>query len=214
MEALVSWLQSTLLPYGATGLFALALLDSSVLPMPQLFDLVVMLSVAVEPHNAIPYALAVTLGSTVGTLAVFLVASAGRDRVMRRPGAGAKLAWAEGLIERHGVLAVLSAATIPAPFPFKYVVIAAGFLRQKLGGFVLAVLVGRAIRFGVQALIAVVYGEAIIDLFTRYALPATLALLVLLVALVVAVRVIQRRWGVPDGSSTSPTPAEPPTSRD
>lgn len=200
MERLISWFQTTLLPFGAPGLAVLAFLDASFLPMPQLFDIAVLLAITVEPEQAIPFVVATTLGSSLGTLVVFGAARYGRTR-LAGSGRESRLASAEHLVKRHGGLFVAAAATLPAPFPFKYVVVAAGLLGQRWVPFSIAVLVGRAIRFGGQALLAIWYGRAIIDLFERYAIPATLVLVGSIALLYLIFRWAERRWGgVPDES--------------
>lgn len=193
MERLISWFQTTLLPFGAPGLAVLAFLDASFLPMPQLFDIAVLLAITVQPEQAIPFVIATTLGSSAGTMVVFGAARYGRTR-LRGSDRESRLAWAERLVKEHGALFVAGAATLPAPFPFKYVVIAAGLLGQPWTQFGASVLVGRAIRFGGQAVIAVWYGRAIVDLFERYALPATLALFGMIAVLYFVFRWAERRW--------------------
>ena len=161
--------------------------------MPHVFDLVVMLSCTLEPERAPVHAIAVTLGSSLGTLVVFGLARAGRTKIGKRIGATTWIQWAERMIQRYGVVAVTVGAILPAPFPFKYAVIAAGYLRHQLLQFTLAVLLGRGIRFGAQALVAVYYGQAIIEVFQRYAIAAAIGMGVLLLLLAAAYRTLQQR---------------------
>lgn len=202
MDRIISWFQATLLPFGAPGLAVLAFLDASFLPMPQLFDIAVLLAITVQPEKAVPYVIATTVGSSLGTLVVFGAARYGRTR-LARSGKQSRLEWAERLIRDYGILFVAGAATLPAPFPFKYVVIAAGLLGQRWSHFGVAVVVGRAIRFGSQAVIAVWYGQAIIELFKRYALPATTALVVLIIGLYAGFRWAEKRWMQPEADDAS-----------
>ena len=178
MNTIITWFQETLLPYGAPGLFALSFLDATFVPMPQLFDIAVMVAITVEPGDAVPFTAAVTAGSTIGTLLIFGLARAGRARFVGER-TEQRLESAERIVNRYGLPGVMLAATLPAPFPFKYVVIAAGLLKQRTASFGLAVLLGRAVRFTTQAVIAVQFGDDIIGLFDRYALPATLGLIAL-----------------------------------
>ena len=202
MESLIEWFRATLLPYGSPGLLALAFLDSSFVPMPQVFDLVVMLSCALRPDRAWLYALAVTVGSTLGTLVVFALARVGRARLGRRSDSEL-LATAEGTLRRYGAVAVAVAAVLPAPFPFKYVVVAAGLLRQPTAPFAQGVVAGRAVRFGSQAFIAVAYGDIIIDAFRDYAPALGIGLAVLLVVLWGIFTLLRRRLAASRGIAPS-----------
>jgi membrane protein YqaA with SNARE-associated domain len=159
MEALALWFQESLLPYGAWGLLLLAALDSSFLPMPAFIDLAVMGAAALAPENAVGFALGAIAGSTVGVLAVYGLARSGRY-VAR--GDGGRLAWAEQFLAHRGAVALLVAALMPAPFPFKVVVLASGYLRQPLVSVVLGVGAGRLLRFGAEAFLAARYGDEII----------------------------------------------------
>jgi membrane protein YqaA with SNARE-associated domain len=159
MEALASWFQETLLPYGAWGILVLSLMDSSFVPMPAFIDLAVMGAAALSPQNAVGYAIAAVIGSTVGVLVVYGLARSGRYAA---GGEGKRVAWAEDFLEKRGTLALMAAALMPAPFPFKVVVLASGYLRQPLASMVIGVGSGRLIRFGVEAYLAARYGEEIV----------------------------------------------------
>ena len=148
-----------MLPYGAWGIFVLAALDSSFVPMPAFIDLAVMGAAALSPGNALWYALGAVVGSTAGVMAVYSVARGGRRATASE---NPKLIWAQGFLEKRGALALMVAALMPAPFPFKVVVIASGYLRQPLPSVIIGVGVGRVIRFGAEAYLAAVYGEQIV----------------------------------------------------
>lgn len=159
MESLAAWFQQSLLPYGVWGILVLAALDGSFVPMPAFIDIAVMGAAALSPHNAVGYAVAAIVGSTAGALVVYGLARSGRYAA---GGDDRRLRWAERFLERRGALALMAAALMPAPFPFRLVVLAAGYLRQPPPSVVLGVGVGRAIRFGAEALLAAAYGEQII----------------------------------------------------
>lgn len=159
MESLATWFQEFLLPYGAWGILVLAAVDSSFLPMPAFIDIAVMGAAALSPQNAVGYGVAAILGSTAGVLLVYGLARSGRYAA---GGDSRRLAWAEQFLQQRGAPALMAAALMPAPFPFKLIVIAAGYLRQPLPGVILGVGIGRAVRFGAEAWLAAAYGEQII----------------------------------------------------
>jgi membrane protein YqaA with SNARE-associated domain len=159
METLATWFQEFLLPYGAWGILLLSMLDSSFVPMPAFIDLAVMGAAALSPQNAVGYGIAAIIGSTVGVLIVYGLARSGRYAA---GGPSRKLAWAEQFLHQRGTVALMAAALMPAPFPFKVVVLTSGYLRQPLGGVIVGVGTGRLIRFGAEAWLAVRYGDRII----------------------------------------------------
>jgi len=182
MESLAIWFQESLLPYGAWGILLLAAMDSSFVPMPWFIDIAVMGAAALAPENAFFYGAGAVIGSTGGVLVVYGLARSGRQLAR---GNGHRTAWAEGFLERRGALALLVAALMPAPFPFKVVVIASGYLRQPLGGVIAGISSGRVIRFGVEAFLAARYGDEIIA-----AVQSNGPLVALVVAVVIAAAAI------------------------
>jgi membrane protein YqaA with SNARE-associated domain len=160
MESLATWFQESLLPYGAWGILVLSAMDSSFVPMPAFIDLAVMGAAALAPHNAVAYGVAAVVGSTAGVMVIYGLARSGR--YARRGGEGKRMAWAESFLKRRGTLALLAAALMPAPFPFKVVVLASGYLRQPVAGVIVGVAAGRTIRFGAEAFLAARYGDEIV----------------------------------------------------
>ena len=159
MESTAAWFQEVLLPYGTWGILLLSAIDSSFVPMPAIIDLAVMGAAALAPQNAVSYGAAAVIGSTAGVVIVYGLARSGRRATK---GHGKRIAWAENFLKKHGTLALLGSALMPAPFPFKMVVLAAGYLRQPLPSVIVGVGTGRVIRFGLEAFLAARYGEQII----------------------------------------------------
>ncbi len=158
MDSVVIWFQEALLPYGVWGILLLAALDSSFIPMPAFIDLAVMGAAAMSPQNAVGYGLAAVVGSTVGVLVVYGLARSGRYAFR---GGGKRMGWAEEFLRKRGAIALMAAALMPAPFPFKVVILAAGYLRQPVAGVIVGVGAGRLLRFGAEAFLAARYGDQI-----------------------------------------------------
>lgn len=156
-----------LVAYGPFGLFAIALLDSALIPLPGGPDAVMMLLSAARPAWMPIYAAAATLGSVAGCVILYhLSARAGRRALARF--SAAKQARVKSLIDRYDVLSVLVASVLPPPFPFKLFVVSAGVFRLNLLRFALAIAVGRAFRFLLEGYLAARYGEQAKDLLARY----------------------------------------------
>lgn len=145
--------------FGPFGLFAIALLDSALIPLPGGPDAVML---ALSIHRDIPtmvvYALAGTAGSVIGCVILYYISKrAGRRALERFP--PSKRARVKGWVDRYDILSVLIASVLPPPFPFKLFVVTAGVFRLSLLRFVLAVTAGRLFRFLLEGYVAVRYGD-------------------------------------------------------
>jgi membrane protein YqaA with SNARE-associated domain len=147
-----------LIPFGAFGLFAIALLDSALIPLPGGPDAVMLLLSTQNPARMPLYALGATAGSVLGCVILYYISKrAGRRALDKFP--PEKQARVKELVDRYDVLSVLVASILPPPFPFKLFVITAGVFRLSLVRFAAAVAVGRAFRFFLEGYLAVRYGE-------------------------------------------------------
>jgi membrane protein YqaA with SNARE-associated domain len=126
-----------LIPFGAFGLFAIALLDSALIPLPGGPDAVMLLLSAQNPARMPLYALAATAGSVLGCVILYYISRrAGRRALEKFP--PQKQARVKELVDRYDVLSVLVASVLPPPFPFKLFVITAGVFRLSLVRFAAA----------------------------------------------------------------------------
>lgn len=154
----LSHVSSYLVAFGPAGLFAIALLDSALIPLPGGPDAVMLLLSAQRPAWMPFYALAATAGSVVGCVILYYISRrAGRRALERFP--PRKQARVKELVDRYDVLSVLVASVLPPPFPFKLFVITAGVFRLSVVRFAAAVAAGRAFRFFLEGFIAVRYGD-------------------------------------------------------
>lgn len=163
MHSFIAWIQGLAETLGAPGLFVLAFLDSSFLSLPQINDLLLVLSVTRSPHLMPLYVAMSTLGSIAGCVVMYFVGKKGGDALMRRRFQGRHTARALALFDRYGVLAVTVPALLPPPAPFKLFVILAGVARISLPKFVLAVAIGRGVRYLAEGVLAVWYGERALE---------------------------------------------------
>lgn len=195
-----------LIPFGAFGLFAIALLDSALIPLPGGPDAVMLLLSAQSPARMPLYALAATAGSVLGCVILYHISRrAGRSALEKFP--ESKQARVKELVDRYDVLSVLVASVLPPPFPFKLFVITAGVFRLSLLRFALAVAVGRAFRFFLEGFLAVRYGERAKDLLAENYPAVGLGLAALIVVIFVLRGLLRRRRGRPPASGGAETPA-------
>ena len=183
-----------LIPFGAFGLFAIALLDSALIPLPGGPDAVMLFLSTQSPSRMPLYALGATAGSVIGCLILYYISRrAGRRALEKFP--ASKQARVKELVDRYDVLSVLVASILPPPFPFKLFVITAGVFRLNVVRFALAVAVGRAFRFFLEGFLAVRYGDEAKELLARHYPAVGLGLATLIVVAFVVKRLVGRKKG-------------------
>lgn len=156
-----------LITYGPFGLFAVALLDSTFVPLPSSADALMLLLSTAHPRWMVLYALIATAGSAIGCWILYLISRRAGSRALSKF-SEAKQKRVKGLIERYDMLSVLVATVLPPPFPFKLFVVTAGVFRFSLPRFMIAIVVGRAFRFLLEGYFAVRYGAEAKALLARY----------------------------------------------
>ncbi len=160
-------LSEYLITFGAFGLFIVALLDSTFVPLPSSVDALMLLLSATYPSWMLLYALMATSGSALGCLILYLISRRAGARALNRF-SEKKQARVKNLIERFDMMAVLVATLLPPPFPFKLFVVSAGVFRFSLVRFMLAIVVGRGFRFLLEGYFAVRYGAEAKEILAKY----------------------------------------------
>jgi membrane protein YqaA with SNARE-associated domain len=156
-----------LITFGAFGLFAVALLDSTFVPLPSSADALMILLTTAHPRWMVLYAFMATAGSALGCWILYLVSRRAGGRALRRF-SEAKQRRVKELIERYDMAAVLVATLLPPPFPFKLFVVTAGVFRFSLVRFMIAIVAGRAFRFLLEGYLAVRYGDEAKAILAQY----------------------------------------------
>ena len=181
-----------LIAYGPFGLFAIALLDSALIPLPGGPDAVLILLSTARPAWVPIYVIAATLGSVIGCVIFYYISRrAGRSALKRF--SPRKQARVKELIDRYDVLSVLVSSILPPPFPFKLFIATAGVFRFSVVRFALAVAAGRAFRYALIGYLAAHYGEHARELLAQYYPYIGLGLAVLIVAVFVVRNMLKRR---------------------
>ena len=180
-----------LITFGAFGLFAVALLDSTFVPLPSSADALMLLLTTAHPRWMLLYAFMATAGSALGCWILYLVSRRAGARALRRF-SEAKQKRVKELIERYDMAAVLVATLLPPPFPFKLFVVTAGVFRFSLVRFMIAIVVGRAFRFLLEGYFAVRYGAEAKAILAQYYPWIGLGLAVAILAFVIARRLMKR----------------------
>jgi membrane protein YqaA with SNARE-associated domain len=149
---------------GIFGLLLMSVLDSSFLVLPFGNDLLLIALVSANDEGAtwIAYVLMSAIGSVIG---VFMI-----DSLMRKAGekglerfiSRKRIEQLKSKIENKAFITVFLATLIPPPFPFTPAVMTASALQAPRGQLLGAVFVGRLVRFGVEAILALYFGRQVI----------------------------------------------------
>lgn len=156
---LPGWLESLVGSLGPLGIFVVAFLDSSFLSFPVINDVLVMHLSMRTPAMMPVYALAATAGSLAGSLWLYWMARKGREWYYRRHAESARGARIRRWIERNSFLSVAVPSMLPPPTPFKAFVVAAGAFGVPMKTFILALSIGRGLRYFGEGILAVHYGD-------------------------------------------------------
>ncbi len=140
----------------------IALLDAAAFGIPM--DPLMAGFVYSSPPKAILYCLAASIGSAVGSLIPFLLGRAGGELFLLKRIDEARLKRIRDRFEKQEFLALMIPATLPPPTPFKLFVFSAGVFEMKMLHFLLAVFLGRMIRFGVLSVLTIVFGPEIVSI--------------------------------------------------
>jgi membrane protein YqaA with SNARE-associated domain len=176
MSRLFGWLQSAGEALGGPGLFLIAFLDSSFLSFPNVVDLLIIADVTRHKTRWMYYALMPTLGSIAGCFALYEFARRGGDRFLRKRLNQKHFDRALRMFQKYGLLGVLVPSILPPPVPFKVFVLAAGVAKVRPAEFLIAVAIGRGIRYFGEALLALYYGDRAAEFLTTHSREASVVL--------------------------------------
>jgi membrane protein YqaA with SNARE-associated domain len=171
MSRLVDWLQGFALALGGPGLFLIAFFDSSFLSFPEVVDVLVIWLTTQHKERMVYYALLSTLGSVAGCYTLYIVARKGGEAFLRRRFHERHIERTMAIFQRYGLLGVLVPSLLPPPAPFKLFVFAAGVAKVRTFDFLLAVTIGRSVRYFGEGALALWYGDEAALFLSRHAKP-------------------------------------------
>lgn len=177
----MDWVRGLALTLGGPGLFLIAALDSSFLSFPEVVDVMLVLMVTQHPERMVYYAGLATAGSILGCYALYRVARKGGEAFLRKRFKERHVDKAIGLFQKYGLLAVAVPAILPPPVPFKIFVLAAGVTRVRSFDFLVAISIGRGVRYFGEGLLAIWYGEPALDFLREHGTKMSIVLAVTLV---------------------------------
>jgi membrane protein YqaA with SNARE-associated domain len=155
--------------FGTLGLFAVSVIDSSIipLPLPGSTDLLLILLVS-HRANPILAAIAATAGSILGGYFTWAAGSKGGEAALPHYMPKRLVKRVTSQVGKRGVAAVTLFALLPPPFPMMPFLLAAGALGVSRRSFLIAFSIARAVRYSLIAWLASVYGRALVRAFRHY----------------------------------------------
>ena len=181
MGRFVQGIQAAALSMGAPGILLVAFLDSSVLSLPEIADLLVIYMVTTHRSLFLLYVGSATIGSLAGCLLLYYLGKKGGAALVHRRFDSASVGRTLDAFRRHGIMAVLVPSILPPPAPFKPFVLLAGVADISPARFAIAILIGRGARYSVEGLLALWYGERAMAYMRQHGLGMAAAALMILV---------------------------------
>jgi membrane protein YqaA with SNARE-associated domain len=149
---------------GATGLFFLAILDSS--PIPTFAGPDILTAILSASHRGAWYEFAAvaTAGSALGAYFTYRLARKAGAAYLDSKFKKSRVTKILHLFEKRGAGVLFASTAVPFPFPTSMLFAAAGVSNYRAGKFLTIVSVGRAIRYSMIALVADLYGRPFLRL--------------------------------------------------
>jgi membrane protein YqaA with SNARE-associated domain len=169
---------------GALGFIPLGLLDSSIIPLPGSMDVLTIVLAARDATLWPYYALMATVGSVLGGFVTYRLARKGGKEALARKVSAKTLKRVYEIFERWGFAAIAIPALLPPPMPLVPFVLAAGAMQYSVNKFLLAMTLGRIVRYLILAYLAARYGRKMLPLLLQHGHPAVAAVVGLAVTAV------------------------------
>jgi membrane protein YqaA with SNARE-associated domain len=151
-----------LAPLGFFGVFALAFIDSAALGMP-LDPVVGAYAYSGRAHvmSVAGYVLLAAAGSAIGSTVIYVIGKKGGEAILHARMSPERLARMRQRFEEREFITLVVASMLPPPAPFKLFLISAAAFQMSYGLFVLAILVGRIIRFSILSVLVIRFGPQV-----------------------------------------------------
>jgi len=170
----VTWLEQFIIgvPMYIAGpsMILIGALDSSLLSLPEINDYLVVMRCATDHKAVFYFPLFAALGSVAGCLVLYSIVRRGGQAILRRRFRRDHVERVERAYARFGFLALAVPALLPPPMPFKIFVATAGTLEYPRWRFVLTIAIARGVRYYVEGILAVFYGELVMKFIKDYGL--------------------------------------------
>src|SRR6266436_9817133 len=154
------FLWAILQPLGVWGVFAVAALDGAAVGLPM--DVVVGGYVAQDHKRLLLYVLMASAGSALGSLVVYGIGYKGGEELLRKRVSPERFEKLHAAFEKHPFWSLMFPAMLPPPTPFKLFALGAAVAEMSISHFLLAIFLGRTVRFLVLGILVLKFGPGVI----------------------------------------------------
>jgi membrane protein YqaA with SNARE-associated domain len=156
---------------GGLGFIPLGLLDSSVIPLPGSMDVLTIVLSARKQELWLYYAFMATVGSVIGGFVTYRLARKGGKETLERKFPARTLEKVYRIFARWGFAAIAIVALLPPPAPVVAFVFAAGAMQYSVKSFLVALTLGRIVRYSLLAFLAARYGRLVLTIISQHGHP-------------------------------------------
>src|ERR1700756_1316491 len=156
-----AFMWAVLKPLGVWGVFAGAAFDGGAWGFP--IDFMVGTYVAQDHARWILYVLTAAAGSALGSLVIYAIGYAGGEELLRKRVSAARFAKLHDAFEEHPFWSLMFPAMLPPPTPFKAFVLASAVAEMSISHFLLAIFLGRFVRFAALAGLVIYFGPGAVS---------------------------------------------------
>ena len=153
---------------GFWGIGAIALLDSSTIPVPM--DAILAVYIWNNKSHFWLYVLMASIGSAIGGLLPYGLGRAGGELFLLKRIDRARFDRIRIRFERQEFLAVMIPSMLPPPAPWKMFIFAAGVFEMRVLPFMIAVCAGRMVRWLILSVLVLKLGPGAVDLVAHHAI--------------------------------------------
>lgn len=157
-----AWILGLMKVLGIWGPFVIAFADSALLGMP--VDFVVATYVYEDRRRLVLYIAMASLGSALGSIPLYILGYVGGEKVLRKQISEERFLKIHRSFEKHEFWALMFPGMLPPPMPFKIFVLGAAVFEMRFRDFLVAIFLGRFVRFLVLSLLVLWFGPQIVGL--------------------------------------------------
>jgi len=189
MSEIIHAIEEWLMEYGALGLFFVSFADSSFFPIPPDFVLIPM-GIA-NPDSALWYAFLTTAASVLGAIFGWFIGKKLGRPILKKFFSEKNIQKVEYYFNKYGPMAILFSALTPVPY--KIFTIFSGVSQIPLRVLVIWSIIGRGLRFFLEAAIIILLGEKAMPFIEENFSMLTMIIGAILIAAYIVYLIIQRK---------------------
>jgi membrane protein YqaA with SNARE-associated domain len=175
-----AWILGLMKVLGIWGVFVIAFADSALLGMP--VDFVVATYVYQDRARMLVYIAMASLGSALGSIPLYIIGYLGGEKVLRKRISEERFLKIHRSFEEHEFWALMFPGMLPPPTPFKIFVLGAAVFEMRFRDFLVAIFLGRFVRFLTLSVLVLWFGPQMVGLFGGVVKRHWIAVLVIVAA--------------------------------